>query len=187
MSPQQIESIARELSQAQDKARRIDSIAARVPGFDLDAAYEVAAALMRERSARGALPVGRKIGFTNRSIWALYGVDAPMWAHVYADTVSYAQNGRADVSLRGCVSPRMEPEIAFKLRAPLPVGCSDAEQLLRCAEWYAHSVEVVQSHFDWKFKLADATADWACHARLVIGTPQPIRDADVAALARALP
>jgi hypothetical protein len=30
----------------------------------------------------------------------------------------------------------------------------------------------VHSHFDWKFKLADATADWACHARLIIGEPQ---------------
>jgi 2-keto-4-pentenoate hydratase len=117
----------------------------------------------------------------------LYGVDAPMWAHVYADTVSYARGGKTQVSLAGTVSPRMEPEIAFKLRAPLPVDCKDAEQLLRACEWYAHSVEIVHSHFDWKFKLADATADWACHARLVIGEPQAIRDADIPALARALP
>ena len=92
-----------------------------------------------------------------------------------------------EVSLAGTVSPRMEPEIVFKLRAPIPVGCNDAEQLLRSAEWYAHSVEIVHSHFDWKFKLADATADWACHARLVIGEPQLIREEDIAALARALP
>jgi 2-keto-4-pentenoate hydratase len=187
LSPQQIQSIARELLQAHDHARLIASIAARDPDFDLDAAYQVAAELMRMRRSRGSRPVGRKIGFTNRSIWALYGVDAPMWAHVYDDTVSYAQGGRAEVSLAGTVSPRMEPEILFKLRAPIPVGCNDAEQLLRSAEWYAHSVEIVHSHFDWKFKLADATADWACHARLIIGEPQAIRDGDVPALARALP
>ena len=186
MSPQQIQTIARELLQAHDQAKLIGSIAAREPDFDLDAAYQVAAELMRVRRSRGSRPVGRKIGFTNRSIWALYGVDAPMWAHVYDDTVIYAQGGRAEVSLAGTVSPRMEPEIAFKLRAPVPVGCTDAEQLLRSAEWYAHSVEIVDSHFDWKFKLADATADWACHARLVIGEPQAIRDEDIPALARAL-
>ena len=165
----------------------LESIAAREPEFDLDAAYQVAAELMRIRRSRGSEPVGRKIGFTNRSIWALYGVDAPMWAHVYADSVSYARDGKAEVSLAGTVSPRMEPEIAFKLRTPVPVGCKDAEQLLRSAEWIAHSVEIVHSHFDWKFKLADAAADWACHARLVIGEPQVIRDADIPALARALP
>ena len=187
MSPQQLQTIARDLLDAHDHAKVIGSFAARDPGFDLDAAYQVAAELMRVRRSRGSRPVGRKIGFTNRSIWALYGVDAPMWAHVYDDTVSYAQGGRAQVSLAGTVSPRMEPEIAFKLRAPIPVGCKDAEQLLRSAEWYAHSVEIVHSHFDWKFKLADATADWACHARLIIGEPQAIRGEDIPALARALP
>jgi 2-oxo-3-hexenedioate decarboxylase len=187
LSPQQIQTIARELLQAHDQAKLIPSIAARNPDFDLDAAYQVAAELMRVRRSRGSRPVGRKIGFTNRSIWALYGVDAPMWAHVYDDTVRYAQEGRAQVSLAGTVSPRMEPEIAFKLRAPIPAGCNDAEQLLRSCEWYAHSVEIVHSHFDWKFKLADATADWACHVRLVIGEPHAICDEDVPALARALP
>lgn len=187
MSPQRIQAIARDLIDAHDQAMAIESIAARDPEFDLDAAYQVAAELMRVRRSRGSRPVGRKIGFTNRSIWALYGVDAAMWAHVYDDTVSYVQGGTAEVSLAGTVAPRMEPEIVFKLRAPIPVGCDDAEQLLRSAEWYAHGVEIVHSHFDWKFKLADATADWACHARLVIGEPQAIRDEDIPALARALP
>lgn len=187
MSPQQIQSIARELLDAHDHARQIASFAAREAGFDLDAAYQVAAELMRQRRSRGSQPVGRKIGFTKRGIWALYGVDAPMWAHVYDDTVSHAENGRAEISLAGMVSPRMEPEILFKLRAPVPLGCKDAEQLLRSAEWYAHSVEIVHSHFDWKFKLPDATADWACHARLVIGEPQAIDEENIPALARALP
>ena len=173
--------------QAQDEARMIPSIAARHQDFDLDAAYQVAAELMRQRRERGAQAVGRKIGFTNRTIWSLYGVDAPMWAHVYADTVSYARDGRAQLSLAGTVSPRMEPEIAFKLSAQIPPGCKDAEELLSHVEWIAHSVEIVHSHFDWKFKLADATADWACHARLVIGEPQPVNAANRAALARALP
>jgi len=187
LSPQRIQAIARDLIDAHDQAMAIESVAARDPEFDLDAAYQVAAELMRVRRSRGSRPVGRKIGFTNRTIWALYGVDAPMWAHVYADTVSYAQGGSAEVSLAGTVSPRMEPEIAFKLRALVPVGCKDAEQLLRCVEWYAHSVEIVHSHFGWKFKLADAAADWACHARLIIGAPQALREEDIPALARALP
>ena len=44
----------------------------------------------------------------------------------------------------------------------------------------------MHSHFDWKFKLADAAADWACHARLVVGEPQAIRAEDIPALARRL-
>ena len=186
MSPERIQAIARELLDAHDRAKLIASIAAREPDFDLDAGYQVAAELMRARRARGARPVGRKTGFTNRSIWARYGVGAPMWAHVYDDTVSYARDAKAVVSLAGTVSPRMEPEILFKLRAPIPVDCKDAEQLLAAVEWYAHSVEIVHSHFDWKFKLADAAADWACHARLVVGEAHALRAGDIPALARRL-
>jgi 2-oxo-3-hexenedioate decarboxylase len=187
LTPDRIAAFARELLDAHDHARLISSFAARDPEFDLDAAYQVAAQLMQTRRDRGSRQIGRKIGFTNRSIWALYGVDAPMWAHLYDDTVSYAKDGKAQVSLAGTVSPRMEPEILFKLRAPVPVGCNDPERILRSAEWYAHSVEIVHSHFDWKFKLADATADWACHAHLVIGEAQAIRAEDIPALALALP
>ena len=187
MSPQQIQDIARELLQAHDQGGLIASIAARNPDFDLDAAYQVAAELMRQRRSRGSQQVGRKIGFTNRTIWARYNVDAPMWAHVYDDTLSFARDGKAAVSLAGTVSPRMEPEIVFKLRAPVPVGCKNAEQLLRSVEWVAHGVEIVHSHFDWKFTLADAAADWACHARLVVGEPWPIGEQDIRTLARALP
>ena len=40
-----------------------------------------------EREARGERPIGRKIGFTNRTIWAEYGVYAPIWGYVYDGTV----------------------------------------------------------------------------------------------------
>ncbi len=45
--------------------------------FDLDAAYAVADESRRLRLARGELTRGYKIGFTNRGIWARYGVFAP--------------------------------------------------------------------------------------------------------------
>ena len=35
------------------------------------------------RLARGERVLGRKIGFTNRTIWAEFGVDAPMWGYLY--------------------------------------------------------------------------------------------------------
>jgi 2-keto-4-pentenoate hydratase len=32
-------------------------------------------------------------------------------------------------------APRLEPEIAFKLRAPVPVGCKDPATILQAVEW----------------------------------------------------
>ena len=91
-------------------------------GFAWDDAYQVAAAIHAARLARHERPAGRKIGFTNRNIWPEYGATSPIWAHVYDTTVIYAKDNRANVLLANSASPRIEPEIAFRLSAPIPAS-----------------------------------------------------------------
>jgi 2-oxo-3-hexenedioate decarboxylase len=175
--------IAGELLDAYDRGRAIPSVVDRTPGFDWDEAYAVAAEIVKMRRARGEKTVGRKIGFTNRNIWAEYGAIAPIWAHVYEGTLVHAQNNCATLSLRGSVQPRIELEIALKLAAPVPVGCNDPGVILRCVEWYAPSFELVDCHFtDWKFKPADSAADFSFHWRLVVGTPRPVVKGNITTL-----
>ncbi len=114
--------VVAELIDALDQGKVIPSVIERNPQFDWDVAYRVAAAIVKVRRMRGEKTVGRKIGFTNRNIWAEYGATAPIWAHIYDRTVQFADGHRAIVSLGGSVQPRLEPEIAFKLKAPLRAG-----------------------------------------------------------------
>jgi len=182
-----IKQIARELLDALDNSKTISSIVERNPGFDWDDGYAVAAEILRLRRARGERTVGRKIGFTNRNIWAEYGATAPIWAHVYDRTLVYAAGNRATVSLNGSARPRLEPEIAFRLKAALPTGLDDPTRILEAIEWLAPSFEIVDCHFaDWEFKPADSVADFSLHWRLIVGMPHEIRDADRPALARQL-
>ena len=175
--------IARELLAALDAGKTIPSIVARNPGFDWDEAYQVLAEILKLRRARGERTLGRKIGFTNRNIWAEYGATAPIWAHVYDRTVQFASDHRAKVSLRSSVQPRLEPEIAFKLKAPLRAGIQDPRKVLDAIEWLAPSFEIVDCHFaGWKFKSAESAADFALHWRLIVGTPSEIREGDKNAL-----
>lgn len=175
--------VAGELIDALDHGRTIPSIVERNAHFDWDTAYKVAAEIVWRRRARGEKPVGRKIGFTNRNIWAEYGAIAPIWAHIYDRTVQHAENGRAAVSLKGSVQPRLEPEIAFKLKAPLPPSINNPASMLEAVEWYAPSFEIVDCHFaDWKFGPADSAADFSFHWRLVVGTPCAVHAGDIAAL-----
>jgi len=133
------------------------------------------------------VPVGRKIGFTNRTLWPRYGVWLPMWAHVWAHTVRHAAADRATLALAPFVQPRIEPEVVFGLKAPVPIA-ADALGALACVEWIAPGFEIVQSHFPgWKFAAADCTAAFGLHGALVVGTPLPVTDANRAALATALP
>lgn len=182
-----IEAIARELLAALDSGGTMPSIVARDPGFGWPEGYAVAAELAKLRRARGERTVGRKIGFTNRNIWAEYGATAPIWAHVYDGTLVLAAEDRATISLQGSARPRLEPEIAFKLKAPLGAGATAPERVLESIEWYAPSFEIVDCHFaDWKFGPADSAADFSLHWRLVVGTPCAVRAADIPALARQL-
>jgi 2-oxo-3-hexenedioate decarboxylase len=179
--------IARELLNALDSGSTIPAIVARIPGFGWDEGYRVAAELIKLRRARGERTVGRKIGFTNRNIWAEYGATAPIWAHVYDRTLIQAPGGHAMVSLKGSARPRLEPEIAFKLKSPLAADARDPARVLEAIEWFAPSFEIVDCHFDqWKFKSADSAADFALHWRLIVGTPCQLRSTEVPALATQL-
>ena len=177
------DAIAAELNKAEACATTLEPIAARSAGFDLAAAYRVQAAMNRRRLAAGWRMVGRKIGFTNRGIWPLYGVDAPMWAPLFDRSVIRTDTHCASVSLAGTVQPRIEPEILFCLSAAPPAGLTAPAQVLPYVSWYAHSVEIVQSHFPgWKAQLADFCADNACHAKLVVGPARRVEEGGAAQL-----
>jgi 2-oxo-3-hexenedioate decarboxylase len=186
-TPADVDAIAGRLLAAYDSATTLAPITAGDPGFDVADAYEVLREIEARRVASGWKPVGRKIGFTNRTIWPRYGVYLPMWAHMWRHTVHRATANRATLALAPFVQPRIEPEVVFKLKAPMPVE-GDARAVLACVEWIAPGFEIVQSHFpDWKFAAADCTAAFGMHGALVVGTPLPVTDGNRATLAATLP
>ncbi len=165
---QRAEALAREILAASDRHRQIAPLASGDAALDLPLAYRVTAALRRLRQARGERPVGRKIGFTNRTIWAEYGVYAPIWGDMY-DTTLRALDPGTPLDLSPYLEPRIEPEIAFGLgRAPEP-GMHESA-LLDCIRWVAHGFEIVQSVFPgWKFAAADTVAAFGLHGAYRIG------------------
>ena len=170
-----VQSVAAEVAKAIWNRRQIAPISARHPGFDLAKAYAVTAELRRLRIAHGETPLGRKIGFTNRSIWAEYGVSAPMWGDVY-DSTTCDIGHKAICNLHHESEPQIEPEIVFGFaRAPSPD--MDERAMLGCIEWVAHGFEIVQSIFPkWKFQLADTIAANGLHGALMIGPRHRISD-----------
>ena len=168
------EAIATELLDALDRGALIQPITARDPGFGAEAAYDVAAEVLRRRRSRGEKPVGRKIGFTNRTIWPDYGITMPIWAHVYDSTVTFLEGNSGSLAIGRLAQPRIEPEIVLHFKTS-PGSTRDVAQLLSCIDWIAHGCEVVQSHFpDWKFKTADTIAAFGLHGALVVGPKQPV-------------
>src|SRR6202043_992825 len=171
----ELQAIAAEALAALDTCRQISPFSARLSAFNLDDAYRVIAAIRQMRERRGEMPVGRKISFTNRTVWAEYG---PIWGYVYSRTVHNLAEIGGTFSLVGLAEPRIEPEIIFKL-ALAPAPGMDETALLACIDWVGHGFEIVQSIFPgWKFSAPDAVAAFGLHGALLIGPRHSIAPAE---------
>ena len=140
-------------------------------------AYEVSWYVHEERLKSGWTPVGRKIGFTNRDMWSLFGVTQPVWSFVYDRTYEEIDS-TFDYQLASLFQPKIEPEIALCMRTAPSTGASENE-VLDCVEWVAHGIEMVQCHYpDWKFTSTDAVCDSSFHGKLFVGQKRLVQSND---------
>jgi 2-oxo-3-hexenedioate decarboxylase len=170
----ELRTIADEIKSAQEEVRQIEPFSARHDGFDMASAYAVAHLNHEARVAAGAVPVGRKIGFTNTEMWTQYGVSEPVWAIIYDQTVVRLTSAFATCALGQFTEPKIEPEIVLHFGKAPPAG-GNVAAILECVDWIAHAFEIVQCHFPgWRFRAADTVADWALHGTLLVGEPQSV-------------
>ncbi|MDO8877336.1 MAG: hydratase [Pseudolabrys sp.] len=168
MNDTEISGIATEALGALAAHTPLAPFSARASGFTLADASRVTPLLRAGFEARGETILGRKIGFTNRGIWAQYGVYAPIWGYMTSATVHALADIEALPTADFC-EPRIEPEIIFGLSAA-PTATMDDDALLACIGWLALGYEIVQSPFpDWKFQPADTVAANGLHGALLIG------------------
>jgi 2-keto-4-pentenoate hydratase len=168
-----VKSIADEVVASLDGHNQIPTFSSRPDGLTLAQAYRVIPLLRAAFEARGERITGRKIGFTNREMWKVYGVQSPIWGYATNRTtheLPYTPVKR----LKDFIEPRIEPEIMFGLKTtPLP-GMDEAA-LLDCIEWVSLGYEIVQSIFpNWKFTASDAVSANGVHGALMIGTRHAI-------------
>jgi 2-keto-4-pentenoate hydratase len=166
--------LAEELAAAYANKQPVAPPTTREAEFNLAVAYATEAELVRMRKDAGRCTVGLKVGFANRAMWRALKLDTLVWAHMYDDTVRYAENDHATVSISKMYAPKIEPEIVFKLRSALPPD-ADAAGVLGAVEWIALGFEIIDCVYpDWKITPADFVASYGLHAGLVVGTPMRI-------------
>jgi len=164
-------------------------------GLRLEDAYRVGAEIARRRLRSGWRPAGWKVGLTNREIWLRWGLDRPIIAPVYRETVlrTPGQSGPArppalSVPMGTRAAARLEVEVVFGFAGAFDantVGGPSADPI-----WVALGVELVDCHYSgWRFDPADGVADFGLHAGLIVGPPVQLRThAGVTAdFARSLP
>lgn len=170
--------LADEVLSAYRTRRQIAPLTALEPTFSMTDAEKVGHEVARRRQAAGERMIGRKIGFTNRTIWDEYGVYSPIWGPVY-ETTFRDVDGPAKAVIAHLVEPRIEPEIVLGFAAPVTADM-DEGAILASVGWVAHGFEIVQSLFPgWKFQGADCQAAFGLHGALFCGPRTPVDgDAD---------
>ena len=172
----EVEALARELMSAYETGQMIAIPPSARPGFDLNAAYAVETKLKQLREAAGHKAVGRKVGYANKAMWRVFKLETLVWAHMYYDTVHYADNNSATLSIAHPRSLKIEPEIVFGLKQAFTEDPSDAASALASVDWLALGFEIIDCPFpDWKFQPSDFVASFGLHAALVVGQKTPVQ------------
>jgi 2-oxo-3-hexenedioate decarboxylase len=178
-----LQALASQIVEAQDTGSLLSAFSSSGPELTLHDAYEVSWLVHEERLKSGWKTIGRKIGFTNPDMWALFGVTQPVWAFVYDKTYEEVSPVFTS-SLNDLAQPKIEPEIVFCMRGAPSVDAS-GQEVLACIEWMAHGVEMVQCHYpNWQFNSTDAICDSSFHGKLFVGEKKFIlpNDSDVSTL-----
>ncbi len=175
-----IDELARRLYDAERSATAIAPLTAEHPDLSIGQAYAVQLAGRAMRVADGAVLVGRKVGLTSRPMQEMLGVDQPDFGYLTASMVS--PDGAVMPS--HLIAPRVEAEIAFRLKAPLGGPDLTVADVLAATEAVAPAIEVIDSRVaDWKIRIADTIADNASSGHCVIGEWVPYDAAlDLAAM-----
>jgi 2-keto-4-pentenoate hydratase len=152
--------LAQILLTARAERRTIEPVTATEP-LSLDEAYEVQRAGLNLRIARGERLVGWKLGYTSAAMREQMGIDSPNFGPL---TDVMQRTSGADVGA-WLTQPRVEPEIAVLMGTGGRIGAAFA------------CLEVVDSVYrDYRFTLADNTADGSSAGVFVLGPELPIGD-----------
>ncbi|MDT3396534.1 4-oxalocrotonate decarboxylase [Streptomyces sp. B1866] len=167
---------ARLLLDAEDSATALTPLTAEWPDLRVEDAYRVQDAALRLRLARGERLVGVKLGLTSRAKQQRMGVSEPLLAWL---TDRMVRSAGSAVPVGGLIHPRIEPEIAFEMAAPVDATADQARARQAIGRVRA-GLEVIDSRFvDYRFTLPDVVADNGSSAVYALGDTSRPADGDL--------
>jgi 2-keto-4-pentenoate hydratase len=170
----QLTDAAQLLYDAQSRRIPIQPLTQTYPKLDVAAAYSVQRLNLARYLDEGGMLRGHKIGLTSAPMQELLGVNEPDFGYILDSMV--LPDG-AEVPVATFCAPRVEPEMAFLLRAPLRGPGVTVGDVMAATEAVAPALEIVDSRIaDWKITLADTIADNASSGAAVLGGWIPITD-----------
>lgn len=167
LTPAQIAPLAQRLDAALLARREIPRLTEDTPDLSLADAYQVTLAGIALREARGERVIAWKMGLTSLAKRQQMNLDRAIWG-LLTDAMLVPNGG--EVRVADGVHPKIEPEIALRLGAPLS-GRVSREEAWAAVDGVAGALEILDSRYvGFKyFSLPDVIADNASSWRFVLG------------------
>lgn len=171
-------SVARELAEAYSSRNAVDPLSERYADMTLEDSYAIQLLQIEARLAAGRRVIGHKVGLTSAAMQRQLGVDQPDYGHITDDMIFLEH---AAIPFSTYLQPRIEPEIAFVLKAPLKGPGVTVPQALAAIDFVLPALEIIDSRIrDWKIGILDTIADNASSGGIVLGsTPVGVGDVDL--------
>lgn len=181
MTPSQIAQAADMLFQAEATGQQCGLLSLAFPDITLEDAYAVQAALVAQKTAAGAKPIGWKIGLTSRAMQQALNITTPDSGVLFDDMLF--QTGET-VPPGRFIQPRIEAEIAFLLKHDLYGANVSRADVCRATQSVAPALEILDTRVlradpaTGKSRVIfDTVADNAANAGIVLGTERHAIDA----------
>jgi 2-keto-4-pentenoate hydratase len=157
--------------------RPVPPVSRRYPDFTLSDAYAIQREVRALEVADGAVLVGHKIGATSVAIQEMFGINHPDFGYL-TDRMLVPTGACLDTSM--FISPKVEPEVAFRMGSDLRGDAVTAHDVLAAAAEVIPVLEVLDSRIEkWNIRLVDTVADNASSAMVVLGEPRPVHEVDL--------
>jgi 2-keto-4-pentenoate hydratase len=176
--------IAKRILKAYETGIPIAPVRTEISG--LAEAYAVQRATYDVWVKAGRKPAGHKIGLTSKAVQDQLGVHEPDYGTLFGDMIL---NSGSHIGPRAVLQPRVEPEVAFVLKADLVGESLTAEEVIAATDYVVPAVEVCGSRVKgWDIRFEDTVADNASSGLVVLGSqkckPDLAKLADVAVQVR---
>lgn len=176
------ETLAAMLDKAERERRQLPQFSLANPDMTIADAYAVQRAWTAAKLAAGRVAIGHKIGLTSRAMQRSSNIAEPDYGLLLDDMLFADQQ---DIPFDRFIVPRVEVELAFRLKAPLEGPGLTIFDVLDATDYIVPAIEIIDARIEQVDKATGATrkvfdtiSDNAANAGLVLGG-SPVRPADV--------
>lgn len=162
---------AEHLVEAYSTGEPIEPLTGKYPEMTVADSYAIQQIQVREWVDAGARVQGHKVGLTSLAMQRQIGVDQPDYG-VLLDNMFLSEH--APIQIGQFLQPRVEPEVAFVLKAPLRGPGVTVADAAAAVNFILPALEIIDSRIaDWRITFRDTVADNASSGGLTLGT-QPV-------------